>query len=94
VTEMRTAAASLTGRNCRPVRRVLALADGLAGSPQETRLRLLLGRTGVPAPGQRGAGRSGGASRTPKTSLSATRAALSPHAPCTAGPGGVAAEAR
>ncbi|MCW2577080.1 MAG: hypothetical protein JWR66_3110 [Modestobacter sp.] len=42
----------------------------------------------------RGAGRSGGAFRMPKTSRSATRAALSPQCPCTAGPGGVAAEAR
>jgi hypothetical protein len=48
--EVRTAAASLTGRNCRHVRRVLELADGLAGSPQETRLRLLLGRSGIPLP--------------------------------------------
>jgi hypothetical protein len=28
----------------------VALADGLAGSPQETRLRLLIGRSGLPAP--------------------------------------------
>jgi G:T-mismatch repair DNA endonuclease (very short patch repair protein) len=31
-------------------RRVAALADGLAESPQETRLRLLLDRSGLPAP--------------------------------------------
>jgi very-short-patch-repair endonuclease len=31
-------------------RRVCALADGLAGSPQETRLRLLLHRSALPAP--------------------------------------------
>jgi hypothetical protein len=31
-------------------RRVAALADGTAESPQETRLRLLLGRSGLPAP--------------------------------------------
>jgi hypothetical protein len=31
-------------------RRVAALADGLAESPQETRLRLLLDRAGLPAP--------------------------------------------
>src|SRR3954454_23676135 len=43
---------------------------------------------------QRSGGFSGGACRTPNTSRSATRAALSPQAPCTAGPGGVAAEAR
>ena len=40
------------------------------------------------------AGRRGGACRTPNTSRSAVRAARSPHMPCTAGPGGVAAEAR
>jgi hypothetical protein len=32
------------------VRQVCALADGLAGSPQETRLRLLVLRSGLPAP--------------------------------------------
>ena len=32
------------------VRAVCALADGLAGSPQETRLRLLMARRGVPEP--------------------------------------------
>ncbi len=47
---VRSAAAGLTGRDCRHVRSVAALADGLAGSPQETRLRLLLARAGVPAP--------------------------------------------
>ena len=31
-------------------RRVVTLADGTAESPQETRLRLLLGRSGLPAP--------------------------------------------
>jgi hypothetical protein len=31
-------------------RRVAALADGLAGSPQETRLRLLIGRSPLPPP--------------------------------------------
>ena len=31
-------------------RAVCALADGLAGSPQETRLRLLIGRSHLPAP--------------------------------------------
>jgi very-short-patch-repair endonuclease len=29
---------------------VCALADGLAGSPQETRLRLLIGRSDLPTP--------------------------------------------
>jgi hypothetical protein len=48
--EVQAAAAELTGRNCRHVRMVVALADGLAGSPQETRLRLLLHRSALPAP--------------------------------------------
>jgi G:T-mismatch repair DNA endonuclease (very short patch repair protein) len=48
--ELRNAAADLTGRNCRRVREAVALADGLAGSPQETRLRLLLHRSGLPTP--------------------------------------------
>ena len=47
----------------------------------------------APRQRRRGAQRRG-AARTPNTSRSATRAALSPHCPCTAGPGGVAAEAR
>ncbi len=47
---VRSAARVLTGRDCRHVRSVAALADGLAGSPQETRLRLLLARAGLPAP--------------------------------------------
>jgi hypothetical protein len=47
---VRSAARGLTGRDCRHVRSVAALADGLAGSPQETRLRLLLARAGLPAP--------------------------------------------
>jgi len=48
--ELRAAAATLTGRGCRQVRAAAALADGLAGSPQETRLRLLILRAGLPAP--------------------------------------------
>lgn len=48
--EVRAAAADLTGRHCRHVRTVVALADGLAGSPQETRLRLLLHRSPLPTP--------------------------------------------
>ena len=48
--DVRAAAATMTGRHSRHVREVLALADGLAGSPQETRLRLLLRRSGVPVP--------------------------------------------
>ncbi len=46
---VRMAAAGLTGRDCRYVRRVVELADGLAESPQETRLRLLLRGSGLPA---------------------------------------------
>jgi hypothetical protein len=37
-------------RGRRHVREVLGLADGLAGSPQETRLRLLLHRSPLPPP--------------------------------------------
>ncbi|WP_346623019.1 hypothetical protein [Blastococcus montanus] len=37
-------------RGSRQAREVAALADGLAESPQETRLRLLLHRAGLPAP--------------------------------------------
>ena len=39
-----------TGRGCRQVRAAACLADGLAGSPQETRLRLLLHRSPLPRP--------------------------------------------
>ncbi len=49
--DVRTAVRAL--RPCRGsgrARRAAALADGLAGSPQETRLRLLLPRDGLPAP--------------------------------------------
>lgn len=38
------------GRGSRLARSVVDLADGLAESPQETRLRLLLRRAGLPAP--------------------------------------------
>jgi hypothetical protein len=44
------AAAGLRGRDCRHVRELLGLVDGLAGSPQETRLRLLLHRSPLPPP--------------------------------------------
>ncbi len=47
---VRRAAAAATGPGCRRARHVAALADGLAGSPQETRLRLLLGSSALPAP--------------------------------------------
>ncbi|MGY1748900.1 DUF559 domain-containing protein [Modestobacter sp. SYSU DS0511] len=43
-------AAELTGRGCRRARTACALADGLAASPQETRLRLLLQRSPLPSP--------------------------------------------
>ncbi|MGY1915680.1 hypothetical protein [Blastococcus sp. SYSU DS0973] len=48
--EVRIAAQRVTGRDCRAVRTATALADGLAESPQETRLRLLLHRSTLPAP--------------------------------------------
>nr|WP_204331571.1 DUF559 domain-containing protein [Geodermatophilus sabuli] len=44
------AAVGMTGRGCREVRAAVSRADGLAESPQETRLRLLLHRSGLPAP--------------------------------------------
>jgi hypothetical protein len=47
---VRGLAAGLTGRGCRRARRACALADGLAASPQETRLRLLIGRSSLPPP--------------------------------------------
>jgi hypothetical protein len=50
VTEVRAAAATATGPGSRHARRVVALADGLAGSPQETRLRLLFQRSPLPRP--------------------------------------------
>jgi hypothetical protein len=50
LTTLRLDAAELTGRGCRRARQAAALADGLAGSPQETRLRLLLHRSPLPTP--------------------------------------------
>ena len=50
LSDVRAAAADLSGPGCRQVRRVAALADGLAGSPQETRVRLLLHRSRLPRP--------------------------------------------
>lgn len=48
---VRTAAADLPrGRGSKLARDVSRLADGLAGSPQETRLRLLITRAGLPPP--------------------------------------------
>jgi very-short-patch-repair endonuclease len=48
--EVRAAAILATGRDCRAIRRAVELADGLAESPQETRLRLLIRRSGRPQP--------------------------------------------
>lgn len=48
--EVRTLAAAATGRGSRRARTVCAVADGLAESPQETRLRLLMRRGGLPRP--------------------------------------------
>ncbi|MQA33834.1 hypothetical protein [Modestobacter roseus] len=48
--DVRAMAAATTGRGCRRARDAAALADGLAGSPQETRLRLLVHRSGLPLP--------------------------------------------
>ena len=48
---VRAAVATLPGcRGSRLAREVVALADGLAESPQETRLRLLMRRAGLPPP--------------------------------------------
>jgi hypothetical protein len=44
------AGAALTGPGCRRVRLAVERADGLAESPQETRLRLLLHRSALPRP--------------------------------------------
>jgi very-short-patch-repair endonuclease len=47
---LRAEAAELDGRGCRRAQQAAARADGLAASPQETRLRLLLHRTSLPRP--------------------------------------------
>jgi hypothetical protein len=47
---VRALAASGRGTGSARARAVCALADGLAGSPQETRLRLLMRRSGLPDP--------------------------------------------
>ena len=44
------AAATMSGPGCRRVRRAVGLADGLAESPQETRVRLLLHASSLPRP--------------------------------------------
>ena len=47
---VREVAAGLAGRGCRSARTAAERADGLAGSPQETRLRLLLHDSDLPRP--------------------------------------------
>ncbi|MGY1673061.1 type IV toxin-antitoxin system AbiEi family antitoxin [Geodermatophilus sp. SYSU D00710] len=47
---VRAAVAAATGPGCRRARSVVALVDGLAESPQETRLRLLLHASRLPRP--------------------------------------------
>lgn len=48
--EVRAAAAATTGPGCRGIRAAAERADGLAQSPQETRLRLLVHRSSLPRP--------------------------------------------
>jgi hypothetical protein len=48
--DVRNAAAAATGRGCRRAREAAARADGLAESPQETRLRLILLASALPPP--------------------------------------------
>ncbi|RBY94233.1 hypothetical protein DQ244_02500 [Blastococcus sp. TBT05-19] len=48
--EVRRLAEAARGPGSARARRVCALADGLAGSPQETRLRLLVARSSLPPP--------------------------------------------
>jgi very-short-patch-repair endonuclease len=48
--DVRNAAGTLTGPGCRHVRAAADLADGVAESPQETRLRLLLRASHLPPP--------------------------------------------
>ncbi|WP_369136659.1 endonuclease domain-containing protein [Modestobacter versicolor] len=47
---VRWLAEAADGPGCRRARRACRLADGRAGSPQETRLRLLIGRSDLPLP--------------------------------------------
>lgn len=47
---LRGLAATVRGPGAARVREVCRLVDGLAGSPQETRVRLLMARGGLPAP--------------------------------------------
>ena len=48
--DVRSAAVAATGRGCRRAREAAARADGLAESPQETRLRLVLLASALPPP--------------------------------------------
>ena len=48
--DVRALAGSATGRGSARARRACSLADGVAGSPQETKLRLLIHRSGLPLP--------------------------------------------
>ena len=50
LSRVRALAETGTGRNCRRARTACSLADGRAESPQETRIRLILLRSGLPAP--------------------------------------------
>ena len=50
LTTLRMEADEGSGRGCRRARQAAALADGLAASPQETRLRLLLHQSPLPIP--------------------------------------------
>ncbi|WP_222265550.1 endonuclease domain-containing protein [Modestobacter marinus] len=50
LTDVRRLADAALGPGCRRARQACALADGKAESPQETRLRLLIGRSDLPTP--------------------------------------------
>jgi hypothetical protein len=50
LTELRAAAAATTGPGCRGIRRAVDRADGLAQSPQETRVRLIIHASSLPTP--------------------------------------------
>ncbi|WP_091365772.1 hypothetical protein [Geodermatophilus telluris] len=58
--DLRVRAVRCTGRGSARARAVCALADGRSESPQETRLRLLLLRAGLPAPVPQFTVRAGG----------------------------------
>lgn len=50
LTELRTAAVGTTGPGCRRIRLAVDRADGLAQSPQETRVRLIIHASSLPTP--------------------------------------------